>query len=76
MKQVSGTPYGLIRSFWLVQFTNQTGSPHLAHRPRVAGDIWIVQEMSYTRERENLRQNWRERAYAGETPGKFKWFPV
>ena len=30
----------------------------------------------YTRERENLRQDWRERAYTGETPGKFEWFPV
>ena len=32
--------------------------------------------VSYTREREKLRQNWRERAYTGGTPGKFEWFPL
>ena len=30
----------------------------------------------YTRERKNLRQNWDERAYTGETLGKFEWFLV
>ncbi len=30
----------------------------------------------YTREPENLRLNWRERAYTGETVGKFEGFPV
>ena len=48
---------------------------NLDNRDSSSDQRW-AQGRRYTRERENLRQNLRELAYTGETPGRFEWFPV